>query len=189
MKKIRFANISDCPSILKIYSLYIDTPITFEYSLPSNSEFEKRFANIVENYPYLVCEEEGYIKGYAYAHRFREREAYQWNAELSIYLDEEYLSKGLGKKLYSALMDILKIQGIRTVYGLVTVPNIKSEKLHYSLGFERAGTFRDTGYKGGKWRDVALFEKKIGSCEENPSSFIPINKIPKETLENVILYK
>ena len=85
--------------------------------------------------------------GYAYAHRQAERAAYQWNAELSVYLDRSCTSRGLGRRLYGALIDILRLQGIRTVYGCVTVPNEKSEWLHQSLCFRRLGTYRITGYK------------------------------------------
>ena len=86
-------------------------------------EFTERIYNISKGYPYIVCEdEEGAIIGYAYAHRHMEREAYQWNAELSIYIDRTFISKGIGKKLYCILIEILKLQGIRTVYGCVTLP-------------------------------------------------------------------
>lgn len=82
---IRFARPDDSVAILEIYGAYIETPITFECELPTESEFSKRMADISAFYPCLVCEEEGKVIGFAYAHRHMERQAYQWNAELSVY--------------------------------------------------------------------------------------------------------
>ena len=162
----RFAAPADSAALLKIYGEYLDTPITFECALPSEAEFAGRIAAVGREYPYLVCLEKGRIVGYAYAHRQAERAAYQWNAELSVYLDRSCTSRGLGRRLYGALIDILRLQGIRTVYGCVTVPNEKSEGLHQALGFRRLGTYRSTGYKCGAWRDVAWFEKPIALIVE-----------------------
>ena len=139
--KIRFASPADGASLLGIYAQYIHTPVTFACSLPDKREFARRIADITRVYPYLVCEgEEGRIAGYAYARRHMEREAYRWNAELSVYLDAAFTARGLGKKLYRVLLEILRLQGVRTVYGGVTLPNLPSEKLHESLGFRRLGT-------------------------------------------------
>ena len=90
------------PTLLKIYGEYLDTPITFECALPSEAEFAGRIAAVGREYPYLVCLEKGRIVGYAYAHRQAERAAYQWNAELSVYLDRSCTSRGLGRRLYGA---------------------------------------------------------------------------------------
>lgn len=184
--KIRFVNESDTLCLLKIYEQYIETPITFEYELPTFKEFKTRIKNIKSEYPYLVCEEDNKIIGYAYADRYKEREAYSWDAELSIYLNKEYTSKGTGKKLYTILIEILKLQGIKNVYGCVTLPNEKSEKLHKSLGFKIAGVFYSTGYKCGKWQDVAYFEKSIANYDLNPMPFLTIDKIKKEKINEIL---
>ncbi|TKZ32515.1 GNAT family N-acetyltransferase [Brachyspira catarrhinii] len=184
--KIRFATISDALSLLEIYSQYIETAITFEYILPTKSEFEKRIENIIETYPYLVLEEDGKIIGYAYAHKYMERAAYQWNAEISIYLDKAHVSKGLGKKLCLALIEILKAQGVKTVYSLITSPNIKSEKLHLSLGFKNIGMYHNTGYKRGEWRNVSIFEKQIGEYSINPNPVLSIKEIGFDIIEKII---
>ena len=76
--KLRFVTVKDCQSLLKIYSQYIDTPITFETTLPNEIEFASRIKNITSFYPYIVCEDKGKIIGYAYAHRYKERDAYEW---------------------------------------------------------------------------------------------------------------
>ncbi|MEA4854518.1 MAG: GNAT family N-acetyltransferase [Christensenella sp.] len=189
MKKnspIRFAMPADADALLNIYAQYIDTPITFECTLPSQTEFAERISAIGEFYPYLVWEEKGQVVGDAYAHRQKEREAYQWNAELSVYLDQTMTSQSIGKKLYLVLMELLRRQGIKNVYGGVTLPNAKSEGLHRSLGFRRLGTYHNTGYKSGLWHDVCWFEKKLSPYIQNPAQVCSIHEIPSEILETVI---
>ena len=186
--KIRFATPEDSAALLEIYAQYIDTPVTFECTLPSEEEFRRRIVEIGRDYPYLIGEEGERIIGYAYAHRQMEREAYQWNAELSVYLEQNHTSRGNGKRLYCTLMDILKLQGVRTVYGGVTVPNEKSERLHESLGFQRLGPYHNTGYKAGSWHDVTWFEKQIAPYTIAPSPFIPLHKLLREQLEAGFLF-
>ena len=182
----RLAEEADAPALLAIYGQYIDTPITFECALPSVESFTERIRSIRAAYPYIVCEEDGRIWGYAYAHRQAERVAYQWNAELSVYLDRSRTGQGLGRRLYTALMEMLRLQGIHTVYALVTVPNEKSEGLHGSMGFRHMGTQRSTGYKDGAWRDVAWFEKQIAPYDPDPAPLAPIGQVPLERLAEIL---
>ena len=181
--EIRLADAADTASILGIYAQYIDTPITFECALPAERDFAGRIRKISATYPCLVAEEGGKIIGYAYAGRHMERQAYQWNAELSVYVCMERVSKGVGGRLCRALIEILKMQGVKNIYGIVTVPNEKSERLHASLGFKCAGICRNTGYKCGKWRDVACFEKRIGQYCDNPAPILPVGSIPQSDIE------
>ena len=181
----RFACAEDAPALLSVYAQYIGTPATFETALPSEAEFRARAAEISAFYPYLVLEEEGKIVGYAYAHRQMERAAYGWNAELSIYLDGAHLSRGLGKKLYSALLEICALQGIKTVYAGVTLPNPRSEALHGALGFHRLGVYRNTGFKNGAWHSVAWFEKQISPYDVPPSPVRPVAEVA-ESAEKVL---
>jgi len=175
--KIRFVKESDVKSIFSIYKLYIEnTTITFECITPSLIDLKKRIEKVSSFYPYIVCEIENKIIGYAYASRVREREAYQWDAELSIYIDKEYLHFGIGKILYKALLDLLKEQNIYNVYGVITQPNLVSEKLHESLGFTKIGVFHNTGNKFNKWLDVVWYEKSL-------SEFSPIPKVLKSIKE------
>lgn len=184
--KIRFANINDSEALLKIYEQYIETNITFEYVLPTKEEFTERIVEITKDYPYLVCEEDGQVIGYAYAHKDRERAAYQWNVELSIYIDKNFTSKGIGKKIYLTLMELLKLQGVKTAYGAVTSPNEKSERLHTSLGFKVLGTYHNTGYKHGAWHDVIWFEKEIGVYDNDPIPVSPIHEVSKKKIKAVL---
>ena len=184
--KIRMAAVADSAVLRAIYAQYIDTPVSFEYELPGEEAFADRVGEILRTYPYLVCEVEGRVVGYAYAHRQLEREAYGWNAELSIYIDGTALSQGIGRRLYGALMEILSVQGIRNVFGGVTLPNPKSEGLHRSMGFRRAGVYRHTGFKCGRWHDVVWFEKEIGFCDGAPAPLIPVGEIPEQTLAAIM---
>lgn len=183
--RIRFASEDDSRALLNIYGQYINTPITFEYILPARDVFARRIADITGKYPYLVCEKNGTTIGYAYARGYGERAAYQWNAELSVYLDQSFTGKGIGKRLYRALIDILRQQGIKTVYGVVTVPNEKSEQLHLSLGFKTLGIYHCTGYKCGKWHDVQWFEKQIAPYDSEPAPIVPIHKISAAKIESI----
>lgn len=156
----RFATVQDKRYASRDLCAVYRNPHYLRMCPATEQAFADRIHRIVQEYPYLVWEDDsGRVLGYAYAHRQMERAAYQWNAELSIYLDRAHTSQGWGKKMYLALMDLLALQGVKTVYGGVTIPNEKSERLHACLGFQRLGTYHNTGYKCGRWHDVAWFER------------------------------
>ncbi|MFU0832046.1 MAG: N-acetyltransferase GCN5 [Oscillospiraceae bacterium] len=187
MYQIRFASEKDSSSILKIYQPYIlETAITFEEEVPTPEEYRERVASISRQYPWLVCERNGVVIGYAYAHRQMERASYRWNAELSIYLERSNMRRGIGKALYGALLEILQHQRIQNVYAGITVPNPNSERLHESMGFHVLGTYHRTGYKCGKWHDVVWYEKEIGNHESNPVSFLPIHALNPKLLHDIL---
>ena len=161
--KIREAVPGDAPALLDIYAPYIrDTVITFEYDVPMAEKFAARIEETAAAHPYLVCERDGQIIGYAYAHRIRERAAYDWAAELSIYLAPEAQGQGVGTALYRCLIDLLEQQRLRILYGCVTLPNEKSQKLHEKLGFSLVGVWHGSGWKFDGWHDVGWFEKRLG---------------------------
>ena len=183
----RFAGIEDASKILKIYKPYIEnTTITFEYEVPSVEEFKKRISEILKEYPYIVCEYENEIAGYAYAHRIWTRAAYQWDAELSVYTDGKFAGNGIGKHLYKILIEILKLQNIVNVYGLVTYPNENSENLHNYFGFKKVAFFEKTGYKFGQWIGVTWFEKNINPYSKNPEPVKKISEIDKLKIKKIL---
>ena len=186
MGEIRFAAAADAAALLGIYGQYIDTPITFECALPSEEAFRRRVAEYGAACPYLVWEEDGRILGYAYAHRLGERAAYQWSAELSIYLGRDSTGRGLGRRLYGALMELLRLQGVRTVYGCVTLPNAGSEGLHAAMGFRLTGTWHRAGFKCGAWRDVGWFEKTIALYDPSPAPVRPIGEVPAAAAAEIL---
>lgn len=174
---IRFATAADTGGCLAVYAEYMDTVITFETALPSHEEFAGRIRSYGAVYPWLVAEEDGVILGYAYAHRAQERAAYDWNAELSVYLAKRAAGRGLGTTLYGALLALLQKQGVRNVYGIVTLPNPASEALHRHFGFRTVGAYDRSGYKNGRWLDVGIFEKQIGPFDGEPEPLQPIGAI------------
>lgn len=183
---LRFAEVKDAQAILDIYAQYIDKSVTFEWPLPTLSEFEERIRGIISFYPYLVAEEDGHIIGYAYAHRAQERAAYSWNSEFSVYIDSRCTKRGLGRLLYTKLLELSALQGIHNVYGVVTIPNDASFALHQSLGFHVAAHLTNAGYKAGKWHDVIWFEKRLIPHSDPPEPVKPFPTIDRKTAENII---
>ena len=186
----RFATEEDAEKILKIYKPYIEnTTITFEYEVPSVEEFKGRIKEVSEKYPYIVCECGNKIAGYAYAYKIWTRAAYQWDTELSVYTDEKFYGNGIGKKLYKILIEILKLQNVVNVYGLVTYPNENSEKLHNYFGFKKAAYFENSGYKFGKWIGVTWFEKAINEHFDNPNPVRKISEIDEIKLRKILKFE
>ena len=152
---IRNAKPEDAGSIQRIYSHYVEnTAISFEYDAPSAFEMERRISQYQKNYPYLVLEENGRILGYAYGSRYRERRAYDFTAEVSVYIDKDELGKGYGKKLALELIEQLRKQEIYTVIAILTSGNERSLGMFLSLGFKLAGNLENVGYKHGQWRGI-----------------------------------
>lgn len=186
---IRFANEQDANALLAIYAPYVkNTVITFEYEVPDIAEFAGRIREISSFYPYLVCEKEGRIVGYAYAHRHMSRAAYQWGCELSIYLAPNACGLGIGTALYRTLMELLTLQNVRNFYACVTLPNDRSERLHNSLGFTLSGIWHHSGYKLGAWHDVGWYEKAAGNIADAPKPLICIHDLDAETVNTILHY-
>ena len=185
---IRTANLSDTAQILEIYSYYVtDTAVTFEYDVPSEAEFSKRIETVLAKYPYIVAEKNGKILGYAYAREFVGRKAYEWSAELTVYVDRNCLKQGIGKMLYSELERILRSMGITNVYACIAVPEKEDKYLtrnsldfHEHMGFRNAGEFYKCGYKFNCWYNMVWAEKIIGVHSENQQSIRFFNNLNKE---------
>lgn len=187
MTEITMACPEDYETIRRIYSQYIDTPITFEYELPDEITFRKRLEGFAETYPVLVAKDSGgHIIGYTYAHRIFDRKAYYPSCELTVYIDRYMTSKGIGKRLCSALLDILDAQGVRNVYSLVTIPNPASEGLHASLGFRLIATLTDTGYKNGALRNVGWFEKKLSCTADAGDGIKKFSELSRATINKIL---
>ena len=175
--QLRFADERDTAACLAIYAQYIDTSITFETALPSEAEFAGRIRSYGAVYPWLVAEEDGEILAYAYAHRAQERAAYDWNAELSVYVSKNAAGRGLGTKLYRALLALVREPCAPPAAGGVTIPRAAGAALPRKLGLRQLGVYHSTGYKNGSWRDVVRFEQHIGSFDGAPEPLRPIGQI------------
>ncbi len=160
----------DAAGLLAVYKPYVETTaITFEYEVPSVEEFGKRINAIIPEYPWLVCEKEGIITGYAYAHKHRDRTAYQWSPESTVYLNETYHGRGIARVLYEAVFEILKLQGFINVYAGVLASNMKSNAFHRAMGFEEIGVYRNIGYKLGEWHSNYWYQLHLLPHIINPS--------------------
>lgn len=163
---VRLARKTDLPAILGIYAPYItDTTVSFEYTVPTPEEFEKRFDAITEQFPWLVWEENGKVLGYAYGSAPFERAAYGWCAESSIYLAPEAQGRGIGKLLQTVLEEILKKQGYLLLYALVTSENTASLAFHKAVGFAPCAQFPGCGYKFGRQHAVIWLQKTLNTHE------------------------
>jgi len=183
---IRTATPKDAPGLREIFLHYIEKPVTFLYEMPSEEDIAWTVVDILRRYPYLVAEEEGKILGYAYAHPLREYVAYGWDAELTIYLHPDATGRGIGSRLYTTLMELLRLQGIKNAYGCVTTPNPASESLHRKMGFAYVGGFHQTGYKSGKWQDVVWFEKNLAPCDGPPDPVRPFPQLEEEEVAQAL---
>ena len=160
----------DAARLLAIYSYYVEnTAISFEYEVPSLTEFTSRITNTLKKYPYLVVEEDGVAQGYSYAGPFKERAAYGRSCELSIYVDRGAKGRGYGRKLYEAMEAALKNMGIMNMYACIADPitedeylTKKSEQFHQHLGFLKVGEFHKCAYKFGRWYNMIWMEKFTG---------------------------
>ncbi len=163
---IRTATLQDVPAILEIYRPYIlETAYTFEYEVPSLEAFEQRFLTISREFPWLVWEDGGEVLGYAYAERPFARAAYQWDADLAIYLRRDCRGKGLGRKLYEQVEDILYRQGYHVLYAVVTSANLDSCRFHEAMGYEKTAEFTRCGWKFGQWYGTIWYEKRLQEGE------------------------
>jgi len=166
--QLRLASLHDAPAILAIYSPYCLTPISFELEPPPLAEMERRIGHVLNNYPWLVAVESDQILGYAYGHAFRERAAYRWSVETSVYVAQNAQHKGLGTKLYKQLMVLLKAQGFVSAIAGITLPNPASVRLHKNFGFMEIGEWKNIGYKCDAWHNVAFFELELNPPSSKP---------------------
>ena len=165
---IRIAVEADVPAILEIYAPYVTgTTINFEYEVPTKTEFLNRFRTITRDYPWLVWEENGEILGYAYACRPFERAAYSWCAEPSIYLKSAAQGRGIGRRLYLALEELLKLQGCRVLLALITGENTGSVAFHEKLGYSVCGQIHRCGWKFDRWLNVFWMEKHLNIVDNS----------------------
>lgn len=166
----------DAEQILRIYKPFIEnSPITFETEVPSARNFARRLSSIQTHHPFLVCQVNSKIVGYAYASVFRTRSAYDWCKELSVYVEQEYRGRQIAHALYSCCIDILKEQGICQLLGGIALPNDASIAFHEKLGFKHAGTLAKVGYKFNKWWDVGFWELSISDTAKTLKELSDLN--------------
>ena len=156
---IRLAEKHDVPGILEIYSPFILTSsVTFEESVPDDASFWERIQGIMEELPYLVCEIDGQVAGYAYASGYRGRASYRWTKEVSVYIHPDFYRRRVGQALYISMNEMVRYQGIADLLAIITMPNESSVAFHEHCGYRKCGEFTNVGYKLGQWQNVGWFE-------------------------------
>lgn len=178
--QIRIAKRKDVPKLLDIYAPYVEkTAITFDYEVPTLVEFTEKIERILKRYPVLVAEADGEILGYAYADAFKNKAAYDWAVETTIYVKEDCKKLGIGKSLYGELEKILLSQNIVNLNACIAYPTEEDEHLtkdsvrfHEKLGYRMVGEFRQCGYKFDRWYNMVWMEKHIGEHQTKQPSVI-----------------
>ena len=165
----------DAVQIAEIYGPFcVGTPVTFELDAPNPGEMRGRIEQILTKLPWLVCEMGDQLLGYAYGAAHRQKAAYQWSVEVSIYVGDRYRRQGVGQALYTSLLSILANQGFCNAYAGITLPNQPSVALHQSFGFQPIGTYSKVGFKLGKWHDVGWWELMLRPRPNEPDSPIDL---------------
>jgi L-amino acid N-acyltransferase YncA len=156
---IRCASANDAAQVQEIYAPFCrDTPISFETEPPVVEVIRRRIVETLKALPWLVCDQDGLILGYAYASTHRERAAYRWSVDVSVYIREGHRRRGIGRALYTSLFALLRLQGFQNAIAGATLPNPSSVALHEAMGFQPVGVYRNIGYKCGSWHDVKWWQ-------------------------------
>ena len=159
---IRLAREDDAHAIAAIYGpIVLDTPISFEVEPPDAAEVAQRIRRTLGRHAWLVDERDGVVAGYAYASQHHERAAYQWSANVTVYIGERFRRAGVGRGLYTSLFDILVTQGFYNACAGITLPNAGSVGLHEAMGFAPVGVYRQVGFKFGSWHDVGWCHREL----------------------------
>ena len=170
---VRAATPEDASAIAAIYAPHVLAgTVSFETEAPDARAMRTRMASSQGLYPWMVATngaETGGVLGYAYATRFSERDAYRWAVETTIYVADVAQRQGVGRLLYEALIDTLRAQGFTQAIGRIALPNNQSIKLHETVGFRRAGVFREIGYKQGQWIDVGYWQCELADPASPPA--------------------
>lgn len=160
---IRPAEPGDAAAIAAIYTHYVlNSTISFEEAAVGAEEMARRVRAVQESgLPWLVAEHGGQVAGYAYATKWKERSAYRFSVETSVYLDGAFHGRGIASALYERLLDLLKQAGVHTAIGGIAQPNPASVRLHEKLGFEQVALFREVGRKFERWIDVGYWQRQL----------------------------
>jgi phosphinothricin acetyltransferase len=178
MRSIRMATPADAAQVAEIYRPSVSGAATsFEVEPPSPAEMERRIAAATGYAPWLVCEEGGAVVGYAYASQHRDRAAYRWCVDVSVYVREGMRRGGVGRALYTSLFALLRLQGFCAAHAGITLPNPASVGLHEALGFLPVGVYRKVGYKTGAWHDVGWWQLELRERQGEPPRILTMEEL------------
>ncbi|MGH9236964.1 MAG: arsinothricin resistance N-acetyltransferase ArsN1 family B [Vicinamibacterales bacterium] len=175
---IRMATATDAPAIAEIYRPIVEsTPISFETVAPDADEMRRRIEILLGSHPWLVCERDGVVAGYVYASKHRERAAYRWSVDTSVYVDDRFRRRRIGHALYLSLFAVLHAQGYANAFAGITLPSPASVGLHEYVGFTPVGVYRRVGYKLGAWHDVGWWQRSLEPPDEAPLSIRGLREV------------
>ena len=175
---VRLATPDDGAACAGIYGPYVaETSISFELTPPTPDEMAARIAKVTAHWPWVVVEVDGVVRAYAYGTRHRERPAYDWTTESTVYVDRDFRARGLGRIAMRSLIAVLRLQGFHLVVAGITAPNPGSFRLHESLGFERIGEFEAIGWKFDGWHGVEFWGLELGARDPVPDPVTPITEL------------
>jgi L-amino acid N-acyltransferase YncA len=170
MDRIRVARADDGAALAAIYAPSVTDAVTsFELVPPDAAEMARRLAAVLEVAPWLVLERDGEVAGFAYAARHRDRAAYQWSVDTSVYVGAAHQRTGVGRALYERLFELLLEQGFYLAHAGITLPNPGSVALHESFGFRPVGVYTAVGYKFGAWHDVGWWRMPLREPDAEPA--------------------
>ena len=178
MRIIRLAEPRDGGAVAEIYRPHVaGSAVSFEIDPPSGEEMGRRIGAALAFAPWLCCEEEGSVVGYAYASRHRERAAYAWCVDVSVYVDEGARRGGMGRALYGSLFALLRLQGFCAAHAGITLPNAASIGLHEALGFRPVGVYTRVGFKDGRWHDVGWWQLELLPRTGEPPRILAMDEL------------
>jgi L-amino acid N-acyltransferase YncA len=179
--ELRLATKDDAAAVAEIYRPFVaSTPISFEIEPPDPQEMQRRIDSTLPRHAWLICEHRGEVVGYAYAGPHRDRAAYQWSVDTSVYVHSAFHRRGIGRGLYTSLFRILVAQGFVSAYAGITLPNTSSVALHESAGFELVGVYRNAGFKLGQWYSVGWWQRALRAPEATPSPPLNLDDIQRD---------
>lgn len=172
---IRMAGEPDAGAVAAIYAPFVEHSfVSFEASPPAPGEMRRRIADTTTRYPWLVCEVDDEVVGYAYAAQHRTRAAYRWSVDTSTYVHPAHHRRGIGRGLYASLLEVLRGQGFVNAYAGIALPNAASVGLHEAIGFTRVGVYERVGFKHGAWHDVGWWQMALQAHAGNPDEPIAL---------------
>ena len=175
---VRAMREADLPAVCELINGYIrTTTINFRTEPQTVEEWRQDWQQLSPRYPWLVATLDGRPAGVAYAGPWKTRAAYDWCAEVTVYVAPDAHRRGIGRALYGRLLRSLDAQGYRTMVGVIALPNAASVALHEACGFEHAGTLRRVGYKHGAWHDVGFWQRQNGAAAGSPGPILTVQAI------------
>ena len=182
MRIIRLAEPRDGEAVAGIYRPHVaGSAVSFEVDAPSGEEMARRIEAALSYAPWLSCEEAGTVVGYAYASRHRERAAYRWCVDVSVYVGGGARRSGVGRALYRSLFALLRLQGFCAAHAGITLPNAASVGLHEALGFRPVGVYPKVGWKNGRWHDVGWWQLELLARTGEPPRILTMGELRSST--------